>query len=228
MRTIVIGDIHGCAKAFHALLNKVKVSGDDRLILLGDLFDRGPDSFEVFRTVRQLAGSMEDDFVLLLGNHEDYLLSPKLSLTQRLVWERVGRGTTVSSFKAHGDRMESAIPWLSGHCQMFYRDENIQCVHAGIRVDPLEKNDPHTMIHDHGVVPANGYAGPLTITGHIALSEPTYYAGDHKTTEKLPYGEALPLPKTGVICIDTGCGKGGKLTAMIIRDQEYQLDCVRE
>ena len=75
MRNIIIGDIHGCSQAFHALLKKVKLVGDDRLILLGDLFDRGPDSFEVFRTVRQLAGTMEEDFVLLRGNHEDYLLN---------------------------------------------------------------------------------------------------------------------------------------------------------
>lgn len=228
MRNIIIGDIHGCSQAFHALLKKIKLVGDDRLILLGDLFDRGPDSFEVFRTVRQLAGTMEEDFVLLRGNHEDYLLNPKLTLMQRFVWERVGRGTTVASFKAHGDRMENAIPWLDQRCQMYYEGDGFQCVHAGLLVDPIEANDPQTMIHDHNVVKKNRYAGPLTITGHIALQEPTYFAGDEKTTETLAYGETLPLPETGVICIDTGCGKGGRLTAMIIKDREYHLESVPE
>ena len=228
MRNIIIGDIHGCSQAFHALLKKVKLVGDDRLILLGDLFDRGPDSFEVFRTVRQLAGTMEEDFVLLRGNHEDYLLNPKLTLMQRFVWERVGRGTTVASFKAHGDRMENTIPWLDQRCQMYYQGDGFQCVHAGVLVDPIEANDPQTMIHDHNVVKKNRYAGPLTITGHIALQEPTYFAGDEKTTETLAYGESLPLPETGVICIDTGCGKGGRLTAMIIKDKEYHLESVPE
>ena len=228
MRNIIIGDIHGCSQAFHALLKKVKLVGDDRLILLGDLFDRGPDSFEVFRTVRQLAGTMEEDFVLLRGNHEDYLLNPKLTLMQRFVWERVGRGTTVASFKAHGDRMENTIPWLDQRCQMYYQGEGFQCVDAGLLVDPIEANDPQTMIHDHNVVKKNRYAGPLTITGHIALQEPTYFAGDEKTTETLAYGETLPLPETGVICIDTGCGKGGRLTAMIIKDREYHLESVPE
>ena len=228
MRNIIIGDIHGCSQAFHALLKKVKLVGDDRLILLGDLFDRGPDSFEVFRTVRQLAGTMEEDFVLLRGNHEDYLLNPKLTLMQRFVWERVGRGTTVASFKAHGDRMENTIPWLDQRCQMYYQGDGFQCVHAGVLVDPIEANDPQTMIHDHNVVKKNRYAGPLTITGHIALQEPTYFAGDEKTTETLAYGESLPLPETGAICIDTGCGKGGRLTAMIIKDKEYHLESVPE
>lgn len=228
MRNIIIGDIHGCSQAFHALLKKVKLVGDDRLILLGDLFDRGPDSFEVFRMVRQLAGTMEEDFVLLRGNHEDYLLNPKLTLMQRFVWERVGRGTTVASFKAHGDRMENTIPWLDQRCQMYYQGDGFQCVHAGLLVDPIEANDPQTMIHDHNVVKKNRYAGPLTVTGHIALQEPTYFAGDEKTTETLAYGETLPLPETGVICIDTGCGKGGRLTAMIIKDREYHLESVPE
>jgi serine/threonine protein phosphatase 1 len=171
---------------------------------------------------------MEEDFVLLRGNHEDYLLNPKLTLMQRFVWERVGRGTTVASFKAHGDRMENTIPWLDQRCQMYYQGDGFQCVHAGLLVDPIEANDPQTMIHDHNVVKKNRYAGPLTITGHIALQEPTYFAGDEKTTETLAYGETLPLPETGVICIDTGCGKGGRLTAMIIKDKEYHLESVPE
>ncbi len=228
MRTIIIGDIHGCSAAFQALLNKVKIVGNDRLILLGDLFDRGPDSFGVFRMVRQLAASMEENFILLRGNHEDYLLSPKLTLAQRFVWERVGRGTTAASFKTHGDRMESAVPWLSQNCRMYYQGDGLQCVHAGLLIDPIEANDRQTMIHDHSVVQRNAYSGPLTITGHIALGEPTYFAGDGQTVEPLEYGITRPLPETGIICIDTGCGKGGRLTALIARDQEYRLDCVPE
>ena len=228
MRTIIVGDVHGCDRELRALLEKIQPEEEDQLILLGDLFDRGPDSFEVFRMVRQLAGAMDEDFVLLRGNHEDYLLSPKLTLMQRIVWERVGRGTTVSSFKAHGDRMESAIPWLSENCRMFYQGEGFQCVHAGLLTDPIEANDPQTMIHDHSVVRRNVYTGPLTVTGHIALEEPAYFAGDGKTVEPLEYGVTHPLPETGVICIDTGCGKGGRLTAMIIRDNDFRLECVPE
>ena len=41
--------------------------------------------------------------------------------------------------------------------------------------------------------------------------------------EALPEGTWAPLPERGVICIDTGCGKGGRLSAMVIRDRLYQL-----
>lgn len=41
MRTIVIGDIHGCFREFQALLQKVKFDREsDCLILLGDVIDR--------------------------------------------------------------------------------------------------------------------------------------------------------------------------------------------
>ena len=224
MRIIIIGDIHGCDKTLKALVDKVKLGKEDKLVFLGDLFDRGAESWEVLQTAQMLEGELGERFVLLRGNHEDYLLQPKLSLMQKLVWERVGRRATITSFKAHGHRMEDAIPWLKAHCQLFYRDDEIQCVHAGLMIDPIEVNDVQTLIHDHEIVVRNRYAGPLTIVGHIALDVPTYFVGDGKTTEKLPYNTLMQLPQHGIICIDTGCGKGGKLTAMIVKDGQYCLE----
>ena len=226
MRTIIIGDIHGCNKALHAILEKTQPGQDDRLVLLGDLFDRGPESWEVFQTVKTLAADYGQRFVLLLGNHEDYLLRGKLTFSERLVWDRVGRGATVKSFKKHGALMEDARPFLQEKCQFFWQGENIQAVHAGLKTDPIEENDVYTMIHDHDIVLQNQYTGPLTVVGHIAIDFPIWFKGDGETTELLPPGEWLPLPGQGIICIDTGCGKGGKLTAMIIENQQYRLENV--
>ncbi len=228
MRTVIFGDIHGCHRAFEALLARVKPQAEDTVVLLGDLFDRGPESWEVFQTVRGLSARFGQRFILLRGNHEDYLLQPRLSFQQRMIWERVGRGATVKSFKAHGAQMEDAIPWLNERCRLFWKGDGFQCVHAGLLIDPPEANDRQTLLHDHGVVLRNRYAGPLTVVGHIALDMPVWFAGDGKTTEKLPYGETRPLPRKGVICIDTGCGKGGPLTAMIVEDGQYQLHTVFE
>ncbi len=223
MRTIIIGDIHGCNRELCALLEKAQPGPEVRVILLGDLFDWGGESWEVFQTVKRLAEEFGERFVLLRGNHEDYLLQEKISRGLRRIWDRVGRSTTVASFVAHGGKMEDAAPWIREHCQLFYRDEEIQCVHAGLKVDPIEVNDTETMIHDHEVVMLNGYAGPLTVVGHIGIEEPTWFAGDRETTEKLPYDEWLPLPERGIICIDTGCGKGGCLSAMIVEGKRYRL-----
>lgn len=227
MRNIIIGDIHGCAKEFSELLDKVQPGPADRLILLGDLFDRGPCSWEVFEKVRRLEKAFGERFVLLRGNHEDYLLREKLTLKERLIWEKVGRGTTVLSFAQHEAKIKDAAPWLMEHCRNYWKGDGFQCVHAGLMVDPLEANDLHTMIHDHGVVFRNIYNGPLTITGHVALERPTWFAGDGETTKELAYGEWKPLPETGVICIDTGCGKGGRLSAMVIEGAQYILHYVQ-
>ena len=226
MRTIIIGDIHGCNKELCALLDKVHPEKGDQIILLGDLFDRGPESWEVFHTVKSLSRTFGDNFILLRGNHEDYLLRDKLTLTQRRIWDKVGKGTTVASFNAHGEKMEEAAPWIREHCRMYYKGDGFQCVHAGLLVDPIEANDTETMIHDHGIALRNCYKGPLTIVGHIALGDPIWFAGDEETTEILPYGEWRELPEKGTICIDTGCGKGGKLTAMTKKQNKYNLICM--
>jgi predicted phosphodiesterase len=64
METIFIGDIHGCSREFSALLDHVSPGRGDRLILLGDLVNKGPDPagvLQIFATV---------DCVCLLGNHD--------------------------------------------------------------------------------------------------------------------------------------------------------------
>ena len=229
MRTIIIGDIHGCSGALRLLLAKIMPDEKaDRLILLGDLFDRGPDSWGVFQMVRELADRFGDRFVLLRGNHDDYLLTPKLSISMRLVWERVGRGTTVKSFKAHGEKMEDTAVWIGEHVVPFYRGEGFQCVHAGLKVDPIEMNDYYTMIHDHGVAMENRNAGPLTIVGHIALEKVTWCPGLEQPIKQIPEWTWQELPQRGVICIDTGCGKGGRLTGMVIEDGKFILHSAGE
>ena len=223
MRSIIIGDIHGCCRELCALLEKVQPGKEDRIILLGDLFDRGPDSWEVFYKVKSLAKEYGENFILLRGNHEDYLLKEKLTLTQRRIWDKVGKGTTVASFKAHGEQMEETIPWIREHCRMYYKGEGFQCVHAGLLVDPIEVNDTETMIHDHGIALRNCYKGPLTVVGHVALGDPIWFKGDEETTEILPYDVWRPLPEQGTVCIDTGSGKGGRLSAMVVEDKQYML-----
>ena len=155
-------------------------------------------------------------------------MAEKLTLGQRLVWERVGRGATVKSFRAHGEKMEDCVPWLRENCRISYVGNGFQCVHAGIRMDKIEENDRYTLIHDHFVVPENTYKGPLTITGHIAIEMASWYQGNGQSADLLPYGQWSVLPDHGVICIDTGCGKGGWLSGMIVEEGRFRLERVGE
>lgn len=72
-RRLAVADIHGCALTFKALLDKVALTKDDQLFILGDMINRGPRSSEVVDHILQL---IEDGFQVhaLRGNHEEILL----------------------------------------------------------------------------------------------------------------------------------------------------------
>src|SRR5271170_3681817 len=64
-RTIVIGDVHGCYDELQDLLHELKVRPDDRLISVGDLICKGPDS------ARVVAWAMaQTNLDCVMGNHE--------------------------------------------------------------------------------------------------------------------------------------------------------------
>ena len=70
MSTYVIGDIHGCFDQFTELLKKINYRKDeDKLILLGDLVNRGPDSLSVINHCMA-----DSSIITVLGNHDLYLL----------------------------------------------------------------------------------------------------------------------------------------------------------
>jgi bis(5'-nucleosyl)-tetraphosphatase (symmetrical) len=72
MRLFAIGDIQGCAAAFDSLLRKIAFRPSrDKLWLVGDLVNRGPDSLAVLRRVMALGRSV----TCVLGNHDLHLLA---------------------------------------------------------------------------------------------------------------------------------------------------------
>ena len=72
-RTVFIGDVHGCAIELEALVVKVKVKpGEgDRLVFVGDLVDKGPESLRALRLVRYLTQELFPGSVCVSGNHEE-------------------------------------------------------------------------------------------------------------------------------------------------------------
>lgn len=75
-RTFVIGDVHGCRKTFDRLLKRCEFdTRTDRLWLVGDLVNRGPDSLAMLRRAYKLHRRMGSRFRMVLGNHDIHLLA---------------------------------------------------------------------------------------------------------------------------------------------------------
>src|SRR5678816_691324 len=65
MRTLVVGDVHGCRRELEALLDD---AAPDRAWLVGDLYTKGPDPGGVWQLIR------ERTLHAVLGNHDERLL----------------------------------------------------------------------------------------------------------------------------------------------------------
>lgn len=68
MRIAVLADIHGNADALSAVLRDIRVQGAERLIVNGDVVNRGPDSAQVLQILLD-----RTDVTFTLGNHDDLL-----------------------------------------------------------------------------------------------------------------------------------------------------------
>lgn len=64
-RTLIVGDVHGCADELAALIERAAA---DRVVLVGDLFTKGPDPVGVWSLIQ------EHRCEAVLGNHDAWLL----------------------------------------------------------------------------------------------------------------------------------------------------------
>lgn len=121
MATYAIGDIQGCMSALRSLLNHIKFDqAQDRLWFVGDLVNRGPDSLEVLRFVKQLGPSA----VTVLGNHDIHLLALWSQVTQP------GRKDTLQPVLSAPDADE-LLHWLR-HRSLLHAEDGFVMIHAGI------------------------------------------------------------------------------------------------
>ena len=117
----LIGDVQGCCDALDRLLEKISFSPSrDRLYVLGDLVNRGPQSLATLRRLRALG----DAAVCLLGNHDLHLLAVAFG------GRRLQRNDTLTDILQAPDRDES-IAWLR-HRPMALLADGWLMVHAGV------------------------------------------------------------------------------------------------
>ena len=72
MKLAILADIHGNLPALEAVAEHIDQWQPDQVIVNGDIVNRGPCSLATWQFVQQRA--TQDGWLLLKGNHEDYLL----------------------------------------------------------------------------------------------------------------------------------------------------------
>lgn len=69
MSTYVISDIHGMYDMWKHMMEKIKLTDDDRLIVIGDVIDRGSDGVKILQEIMD-----NKNITMLIGNHELMML----------------------------------------------------------------------------------------------------------------------------------------------------------
>ena len=121
MATYAIGDIQGCYSAFRRLLDQFRIDpAHDRLWLVGDLVNRGPESLAALRYVKSLGARA----VTVLGNHDLHLLVVAAG------YVKPHHGDTLGPILRAPDRDE-LLDWLR-HRKMMHAGGGYAMVHAGL------------------------------------------------------------------------------------------------
>lgn len=120
MAIYAVGDVQGCWRELDALIKKINLQNSDELWLAGDLINRGPDSLQVLRQVRQ----MGDQCRVVLGNHDLHFLAIVFG------GKSPNAKDTFNELLAAED-VEELAHWLRGQ-KLLHRGYGHVMAHAGI------------------------------------------------------------------------------------------------
>ena len=204
-RLIAIGDIHGCADEFEELLEKLDPRDDDRVVLLGDLVNRGPDSARVIQLARKHATAA------LLGNHELRLINYR-------------KTDDPSHLKKYD---YATLEQINGKCwdyleamPLTYEDpeHDIVLVHGGFLPGAPWKRQPARVVTRIQVVDKDGEPRKRSeAPGAPHWSElwkgPPFVVYGHTPRDKVSETK-------WTLGIDTGCVLGGSLTAVVLPEMK--------
>lgn len=201
-RTVIVGDVHGCASELEALLEQVGFSsGADTLVFVGDVVARGPDSLGVLGLMDGLGATS------VRGNHEAKLLAWRRHATPL----GPDHDSLSRAFSENHWRVMGAMPlWID------LPQHGLRIVHAGVLpgID-VERCPPEALLKMR-TVDAKGRwsdepdAGPLW--GALYEGPPHVVFGHH--------ARADPQLHPWATGIDTGCVYGGRLTALVLDEGE--------
>ena len=221
----IIGDVHGCGAELQQLLARLGyVPGDSsdpdallvhpdgrRLIFLGDLVDRGPDSVGVVDLVRRLVGAKLAFCVA--GNHDEKFLKYLRGKEVRIAHGLQQTLAQVEALPAEvRQRFEvESRAFLDGLVSHYVLDGGkLVVAHAGMKREYQGRSSARV----------RSYALYGDTTGEVdsfGLPVRHRWAEDYRGSALVVYGHTpvrTPERLNNTINIDTGCCFGGGLTAL--------------
>lgn len=211
MRTLAIGDIHGCLRAFDAILDIVQPQTDDLIVTLGDYVDRGPDSKGVLDRLIELHTRCK--LVALKGNHDFMMIKARDDREEFKHWLGYGGKETLQSYGADPNwgAFAKFIPeahwaFLEKTCVAYHELETHFFVHANVYADmPLAEQSDYMLFWEK--IDAFGHrpheSGKTMICGHTAQRS------------------GRPLVLNRAVCIDTWVYGEGWLTCLDVNQEMY-------
>jgi protein phosphatase len=223
----VIGDIHGCRAELEALLAELgyQVTRDQagravgahhdgrRVIFLGDLVDRGPDTPGVLRLVMGMTAA--GDAFCVNGNHENKL---NRALRGRDVQITHGLAESLAQLAAESDEFRAdAGRFTSGLISHYVLDGGrLVVAHAGLTEryhGRASKRVREFCLYGQTTGETDEYGLPVRYP----------WAQDYRGRAMVLYGHTpVPAPEwiNNTLCLDTGCVFGGRLTALRYPERE--------
>jgi len=205
-RLIAIGDIHGCHQEFAELLERLSLTKDDRLILLGDLVNRGPDSCRVIDLARQYRA------ISLLGNHELRLLNYRR--TKAAYNNKEADAETFSKLRPEDWTYLEAMPLTH-----YVEELNTVFVHGGFLPDEPWQRQTASVVTRIQVIDRDGQPRKRAEAPESPLWADLWNGPPFVVYGHTPRPEIYKLKWS--VGIDTACVMGGHLTAYILPEKRF-------
>lgn len=234
MSIYIMSDIHGKYDKFIAMFDEIEFKDEDKLYILGDIFDRGEKPLEI---LEYIVG--KENIVLLKGNHEDMFIEAYENDFRDLqLWFMNGGANTYYALCYKGDKyMEEAYKYikrLKTSYSFNYGDFTYLLCHAGISVphrehgelypdliDIMEHNSDEDLLWSRSHL--NSYhvlEGVNIICGHTPTQSIKVV---DKNTGMLVHSEPKVIQKGSFIYIDCGaCFDGGNLACIELMERGYK------
>ena len=205
-KVFVVGDIHGCFLEFLSLIERAyKEEEELRLILLGDLINRGPCSMEMLEWIRWKGAE------IVRGNHEQKFIDE--------IKEDLPLSPILKQLKDNmGGKLNDWIDWLSS-LPYYIEEKDFLAVHGGLVPGENPKDsDPRLLMN---IRTWDGKGEDIKNTHKPPLPTPwfSFYRGEKLVLYGHWAKRGLEI-RPNSIGLDSGCVYGGKLSGIILPDRK--------